>query len=810
MLRALGVAIARHRLVALLSWTIVLAVCVATALAGVTGQNLFQRLSSAGPSVQGEASRANDLLQSSTDRNTESLSLLLYNVDLSSAELGTVLGAATTSLTKIDRVTGVTNPLAIPPLPNGQPSPAAGALLASDGKGMLLSVSMKTTGGTLSDTVLGAVQRRLNSAAADVRTLFPKATVEVGGTPLIVKSLVAVAETDLQRGELISLPIALFVMLIIFGGFLAAGIPLVGAIASILGALGALYGFSYLMAIDSTVMNVITVIGLGLSIDYSLLIVSRFREEFRAAVERTAVDGQLLAVVPSKGEHRTSERHELMLQAVGVTVNTAGRTVLFSGLTFAIATLGLFVFEPAIIRAIAIGASTVVLIAILTALVLVPALLGYLGERLFQPGLLTRIPGLGRALRSFGDVAPREGVFSKLTRGVQRAPWLIAAAGTAVLLLLGSPALTLSIANNADDAIPKASTQYGFLTALGDHFPNASGARVLLVAKTDPSAFAAWADHVNTLPHVTATSTPTQVNGYLMSRVSVEKHQGPAVVREIRSERPAFTNRVGGSDAASVDYTDSLLRGAPWAALIIAVATFVLLFLMTGSVVIPITALVISAISLAAAVGVLVWGFQDGNLAGLLSFDASAISGVDALVLTLVLTFSFGLAMDYEMFLLARIKEHYEQGESTRLAIETGLQSSGRIITSAGLIIVLVFIGFATGELMQLKQIGISLAVAVLLDATLVRTILVPSVMTALEKGLWWAPRWMEPIHARFGLREGTSAVGAVSPGAPRLPPAPAAAGTDAPFGPTPAHRNGNRATDARFDARPLHGRHRR
>lgn len=753
MLRALGMAIARHRLIALLSWVIVLAVCGATALAGVTGENLFQRLTSAGPSVKGEASRANDLLQSTKNKNTESLSLLLYKVDLSSPELGRILGDAATALTKIAGVTTVLNPLAIPRLANGQPAPAAGALLASDGKGMLLSVSMKTTAGTLSDTVLGAVQRRLDSTAAEVRTLVPDATVEVGGSPLIVKSLIAVAETDLQRGELISLPIALFVMLIIFGGFLAAGIPLVGAIASILGALGALYGFSYLMEIDTTVMNVITVIGLGLSIDYSLLIVSRFREEFRAMVEQSAVNGQPLAV-PRRGEHRTSERHELMLQAVGATINTAGRTVLFSGLTFAIATAGLFVFEPAIIRAIAIGASTVVLIAVLTALVLVPALLGYLGERLFQPGLLTRIPGLGGVLSRFGDVAPREGVFSKLTRGVQRAPWLIAAAGIAVLLLLGSPALTMKIANNADDAIPKASTQYGFLTALANHFPNATAARVQLVGATDQSSATAWAERVSALPHVTATTTPIRINGYWVSRVSVQQHQGTTVVREIRSDRPAFTSWVGGSDAASVDYTQSLLRGAPLAALIIALATFVLLFLMTGSVVIPLTALLISAISLAAAVGVLVWGFQDGNLAGVLSFDASTISGVDALVLTLVLTFGFGLAMDYEMFLLARIKEHHEQGESTRLAIETGLQSSGRIITSAGLIIVLVFIGFATGQLMQMKQIGISLAVAVLLDATLVRTILVPSVMTALEKGLWWAPRWMEPIHARFGLRE--------------------------------------------------------
>ncbi|WP_394768545.1 MMPL family transporter [Lacisediminihabitans sp.] len=753
MLRALGVAIARHRLIAALAWAIALAVCLATAVFGLTGENLFQRLSSAGPSVAGEASHADSLLKSSKDKNTESLSLLLHGVDLNSAELATILSDASGSLSKIDGVTEVVNPLAIPPLPDGTPSPAAGALLASDGKGLLLTVSMSKTGGKVSDSVLGPVQRELEATASKVRSLVPGATVEVGGTPLLVQSLVAVAESDLQRGELISLPIALFVMLIIFGGFLAAGIPLVGAVASIVGALGALYGFSYLMDIETTVMNVITVIGLGLSIDYSLLIVSRFREEFRAMVEQMPPEG-MPATGHGRRALRVSDRHEVMLQAVGVTVNTAGRTVLFSGLTFAIATLGLFVFEPSIIRAIAIGASTVVLIAVLTALVLVPALLGFLGEHLYKPGLLTRIPGLGRLLSRFGDVAPKEGVFSKLTRGVQKLPWLVAAAGITVLLLLGSPALAITISNNADDAIPKSSSQYGFVTALQTNFPLATTPRVQLVASADEASVAAWVDRVKALPHVTDATAPAKVNGYWVSRVSVQKYQGTAVVREIRANRPAFANWVGGSDAASVDYTASLLRGAPWAALIIAVATFVLLFLMTGSLIIPLTALVISAISLGAAVGVLVWGFQDGNLAGLLNFDATTVSGVDALVLTLVLTFGFGLAMDYEMFLLARIKEHYEQGESTRLAIETGLQSSGRIITSAGLIIVLVFIGFATGQLMQMKQIGISLAVAVLLDATLVRTILVPSVMTSLERVLWWAPRWMRPIHARFGLHE--------------------------------------------------------
>jgi len=742
MLRTLGVFVARHRFTSLLIWALTIIACVATALFGVTGESLFQRLSSAGPTVEGEAREAADLLQGDAGKDTESLSLLIHGVDRSSSELAQILTATTTDLAEIDGVTGIANPLVIPPLPNDEPNPATVPLLSLDGTGLLLNVKMETPGGDLSDELLIAVEERLGLAADEVRQLQPDAVVEVGGTPLLVESLVAVAEADLQKGELIALPIALLVMLLIFGGFLAAGIPLIGALASIAGALGALFLFSYLLEIDTTVLNVITVIGLGLSIDYGLLIVSRFREEFRALVERVGVSDT------------GRDRHELMLQAVGITVDTAGRTVLYSGLTFAIATVGLLVFEPTIIRAIAIGAVSVVLIAILTALVLVPALLGYVGERLLKPGALTRVPGLGPLLTRFGDVAPQEGVFSKLTRQVQRAPALVALVGIAVLLLLGSPALNINVSSGGADAIPKASTQYGFVTALNDHFPLATAPLVQLVSNTEEASFAAWAAEVATLPNVTGTTPPAEVNGYWVSRVSVDQNEGPSVVREIRDDRPGFEHWVGGTDAASVDYVDSLVAGAPLAALIIAVASFLLLFLMTGSVVIPLTALVISVISLGASVGILVWGFQEGNLAGLLNFDADTIAGVDPLVLTLVLTFGFGLAMDYEMFLLARIKEHYEQGESTRLSIETGLQSSGRIISSAALIIVIVFAGFATGNLLQMKQIGVALAVAVLLDATLVRTIVVPAVMTALEKGLWWAPRWMHPIHARFGMRE--------------------------------------------------------
>ena len=207
-----------------------------------------------------------------------------------------------------------------------------------------------------------------------------------------------------------------------------------------------------------------------------------------------------------------------------------------------------------------------------------------------------------------------------------------------------------------------------------------------------------------------------------------------------------------GSDARTVDFSNSLLESAPWAALIIALGTIVLLFLMTGSLVIPLKALIASALSLGASIGVLVWGFQHGTFAGIMGFDPADVHGVDVLVLLLTFAFGFGLAMDYEMFILSRIKEQVDAGVSDREAIARGLQRSGRIITSAALIIIVVFAGFATGDLMVIKQLGVALAVAVLLDATLVRCLLVPAFMTWQQRIMWWAPRWMKRLHARIGL----------------------------------------------------------
>lgn len=721
----IALASARHPFLTIGVWVALIAAVVALALGGVGGEALFDRLTSQWSWGSTESTEADELLAGGDDKRS---TLLVHGVDPADPQVVAITADVAADLSADPDVT-VVDPLAHD-LPPGAPlPPQLASLFADDGRGFLLPATIAAHDGVVDPATVEQVDARLEQAASDIRAIHPDAVAEAGSNAKLVNSIIAISESDLQRGEAVALPIALLVMLVVFGGFLAAGLPLIGAVVSIVGGLGALFGFTYLLDINTTVVNVVTAVGLGLSIDYGLLIVSRFREESRNA------------------------SHPDRLLAITRTADSAGRTVLYSGTVFAIASLGLLIFDSAMVRAIGLGALSVTLISIASALTLMPAMLSLLGGPLLRPGLLTRIPGIGRALTRFGDVAPDEGFFSRLTRRVQRHPAVVTLACAAVLVLLGSPVLQLRLANTSVDSLPSSSTQYDFLTTLRDHFPAAADPRVVLVTETEADA-AAWADDVAELDHVVEVGAPEQVNEVWRAVVQVEPKTGGDVVREARGSPPDGAHWVTGADARTLDFAATIAEGAPWAALVIALGTIVLLFLMTGSLVVPIKALIASALSLGASLGVLVWGFQEGHFGGVMGFDPDDVQGVDVLVLLLTIVFGFGLAMDYEMFILSRITEQVERGVDDVEAIARGIQRSGRIITSAALIIIVVFTGFATGDLMVIKQLGTALAVAVLLDATIVRCLLVPAFMTWQRRIMWWAPRWMKRVHARYALRD--------------------------------------------------------
>ncbi len=427
--------------------------------------------------------------------------------------------------------------------------------------------------------------------------------------------------------------------------------------------------------------------------------------------------------------------------ATARTVDSAGRTVVFSGLTVAISLGGLLVFEAQIMKAIGAAGLSVVLIAMLVALTLVPALC---------------VVGARRLLRRGTELAPEEGVFSRLAEWVHRHPVPIIVVVVAALVGLALPAFDLRLTSSGSGLLPTSSSTRQFFDGMARDYPKLGGADVTVVAKAPLAETRAYAASLR-LPSGDRVTRVTAA-GSDLSVVDLDTPGGGlddparALVRQLKSERPQFPTYVIGQASGLQDFTDSMWQRAPYAFALVALATLVLLFLMTGSVVIPVKALLLNVVSLGASLGVIVWVFQHGNLQGLLGF--SSVGAVESTIPLLVLAFGFGLSMDYEVFLLSRIVELHERGHSNDAAVVLGLQRSGRIITSAALLVVIVFSGFVAGKLLVIKETGVGLATAVALDATLVRMLLVPATMTLLGDWNWWAPARLRRWHARFGITE--------------------------------------------------------
>jgi RND superfamily putative drug exporter len=509
----------------------------------------------------------------------------------------------------------------------------------------------------------------------------------------------------------------------VFGGVLAAGYPVLGAVASIAGALAIMLGFSYVQDLDANAVNVVTVLGLGLCIDYGLLVVSRFREELRALV------GQELDPTPAQ-----------VLDATGLTVAHAGRTVVFSAVTVALSLAGLLLLDIDLIRAIALAGISVVVLSLAVALSLIPALCAL---------------GAARLLRGRAEVGGDEGTFARLARGVYRAPALVMTLVAGLLVVLALPAFSMTLTSSGAELLPKGTPERTFFEDFRQGYPTVAGAPVVVVARTSPADADRWAATAASRPGVRSVD-PVRVleDGIVTIGLQTgDSGTGTAsrtLVDSLRADRPPFPSWVVGQASNIVDFRQAVADRAPYAVAAVVLATFVLLLLMTGSVVIPVKALVMNVLSLGAALGVTVWIFQEGHLEGLLGFTAA--DGVESIVPLLVVAFGFGLSMDYEVFLLSRIVELHGQGEDTRTAVVLGLQRSGRIITSAALLMVIVFSGFAAGDLLVMKQVGVALVLAIVIDASLVRMLLVPATMAVLGSANWWAPAPLRRLHARFGV----------------------------------------------------------
>lgn len=523
------------------------------------------------------------------------------------------------------------------------------------------------------------------------------------------------ASDSLMRGEMIGIGAAIIILVVVFGALVAAGLPLLVAIVSIVAAVGATAVVGRAFDLSFFILNMITMMGLALGIDYSLIIVQRFREEL--AHGRTVTD------------------------AIAVAGNTASRAVLFSGGTVLISLGGLLIVPSTIMVSLGSGAMIVAIFAVISAVTLLPAVLKLLGGRVNKGRLPISHPG----------AEPR--VWSALARGVMRRPVMGAVAGLAILVALAVPALSMRLTSPGVDALPgdlpfkqaaevlvddfgygQASTQ-----VVIDHAAGATSEVTALAAAIEREPAFAETD-VNWLGDVAVISTKDVYDAADVRAEEAIKDLRSTVVPDYMAGTDA-TAYVGGDQADTIDFITLITDSAPWVALIVLGASMLLLLVTFRSVTIAGTAIVLNILSTGAAYGVLVAVFQFGWAADLLGMPV--VDGIAPWIPLFLFAVLFGLSMDYHVFLLSRIKERHAATGDTKDAIAFGLSRTGSMITGAALIMVAVFAGFALGDLAEFNQMGLGLAVAVILDATVVRTLVVPSLMALLGEANWYLPRWL-------------------------------------------------------------------
>jgi RND superfamily putative drug exporter len=570
----------------------------------------------------------------------------------------------------------------------------------------------------------------------------PGLQTQIGGNAVVNQDINSRVSADIGRAETISMPILLVLLVIIFGSFAAASLPLAIGVTAILGAFTALRAFALFTDVSIFAVNIVTITGLGLAIDYGLFMVSRFREEIRKQPD--------------------------VETALARTMATAGRTVAVSGVTVAISVAGLLIFPQVFLRSMGFGGMSAVLIAMISALTLLPALLAMLGPKV---DALSIRPWLRRLLRRRGAFmaikAPEDGGFwYRIAHSVMRRPVVYAVVVIGVLVALALPFRSVQF-GGIDVRVLPADQESRIVTETIDRDfpPSQQGPIVSIVTLPDAvaspagqAALQAYVQEVAKVPGVQG-ATVTGAAGDT-ARVSIAYPGDPVnkaardLVQAVRDVPAPDGARVlvGGQSATLADLLASLGHLLPWMAVMVVATTFVLLFLAFGSVVLPVKAVIMNVLSLGASFGALVWIFQEGHLSGFLNFTPTGF--VEATQPILVLAIVFGLSMDYEVFLMSRIREQYDLTGDNTASVATGLQRTGKIITSAALLLLVVIGAFSLSGITFIKMIGIAMLIAIVVDATIVRILLVPATMRLLGRANWYAPGPLRRLYARYGISE--------------------------------------------------------
>jgi uncharacterized membrane protein YdfJ with MMPL/SSD domain len=550
--------------------------------------------------------------------------------------------------------------------------------------------------------------------------------VDLAGPYAVYVDVNEETKADLLRAELVSMPIVLLLSLVIFRSVVAALMPLLVGLVAVVGARATIAGLNELVNVSIFAPNIITLLGLGLAIDYALFVVSRFREE----IARTPDDTR---------------------QALVRTMATAGRTVAFSALTVAAAMSSLLVFPQTFLKSIGYGGIAAVLIAMVAALTVLPATLALLGKRIDS----FRIPFLQRA----GGVESDHGAWARLARAVMRRPVMVALGVVALLLVVASPFLGVKWGSVDYRVLPDDTPSHQASERLNTEFGGERSTANVLVKGADETALASYTRSLEGVDGVVDVRPVASEGDTTLLRAAWEGNSQSSasqqVVRDLRAvDAPDGAEAlVGGLTADTVDLAESVGDHLPLMGLIVVGVMLVLLFLAFGSVVLPLKAVLMNAFSITASFGVVTWIFSDGHLADLLGFTPQGF--LDLTNPIVMLAVLFGLSMDYEVFLLSRVREQWDATGDNDLAVQTGVQKTGRIITSAALLLGVVIGAFSLSGVVFMKMLGLGMLVAILVDATVVRALLVPATMKLLGRWNWWAPaplaRWWE----RYGFREG-------------------------------------------------------
>jgi RND superfamily putative drug exporter len=609
------------------------------------------------------------------------------------------------------------------------------SMVSTDGKATVISIFFpKGIDPETASNTAGAIQEKYDGERAD-------AQIYVAGLQTVYYSINTQIKKDLIKAETIAVPLNILLLLIIFGTAIAAGLPMVVALGSILGSFLVLFSISQVTDISVFSLNLITGLGLGLGIDYALLIVNRFREELHSG---KSVEDSVIK-----------------------TVTTAGRTVFFSGVAVMLVLGSMILFPQYFLKSFAYAGISVVLFAILASIFALPALLALLGKNVDK----------WKVRRSVGT-STDTGAWAVIARKVMARPLIFILGSVALLGLFAAPAANVKFGQVDDRVLPPTSKVSIAAEVSRTRFDGQASTPIeLVIPKTaaSPSEVENIAKELAEKSGVVSVLTPAtftkdgltlplpaalpeqETNNFY--RVTVVTQDGPRqassvdLLTEIREMDLPQGRLIGGASAVYADSQAGIADHMPQVIGWLTVATLLVLFMYTGSILLPIKAVLLNLASLAATLGLITYVFQEGNLKWLVG-DFTVTGVLDTSTLVLVAVVAFGLSMDYELFMLSRIKEEHDNGASTEDAVSFGLQKSGRIISAAAILIALVFITFITSGVTSIKMLGLGTAFAIILDATIVRAILVPALMRVAGKWNWWAPKPLAKFHARFGITD--------------------------------------------------------